>query len=250
MTISMYYNADFIIEGNDLLKKRSATPDLIFLVCKIIIIITFGFDKEEEYEHWVIILLICFITGLNVYGNFFLQNYENKIIKKFHDFYSLVLFLGFLSLLISKIFQSLEFKGGFYLFIIGLIIIIIYCLYYSKTYNDFLYINFTEINSSFELLNYIKGYLNVIKQKGVSRDTSMILTSFIEKEEQKCANKNCALKKYISSLSNGFDSNFLLLQYAQKLYQIALNKFPEDITLIIISFSNDLLIFMTNYFLL
>ena len=231
MTISMYYNADFVIEGNDLLKKRTSIPDLIFLFCKIIIIATFGFDKETENEHWGIIFAICFITGINVYCNLFLQHYENIIIKKFHDFFSLFLFWGFFCLFISNIFKSWEFGGGFYLFILGLILIIIYCLFYSKTYKEFLNNNFNEMNTSQECLNYIRGYLNIIGKKGVSRDTSMILTSFIEKAEEKCTNKNCVLKKYLESLSKGFDSNFLLLLYAQKLFKIALNKFSRDTTL-------------------
>ena len=231
MTISMYYNADFVIEGNDLLKKRTSIPDLIFLFCKIIIIATFGFDKETENEHWGIIFAICFITGINVYCNLFLQHYENIIIKKFHDFFSLFLFWGFFCLFISNIFKSWEFGGGFYLFILGLILIIIYCLFYSKTYKEFLNNNFNEMNTSQECLNYIRGYLNIIGKKGLSRDTSMILTSFIEKAEEKCTNKNCVLKKYLESLSKGFDSNFLLLLYAQKLFKIALNKFSRDTTL-------------------
>ena len=45
ITISMYYQADFINEGNNLLKKRSSILDIIFLFNKIIIIIIFGFDK-------------------------------------------------------------------------------------------------------------------------------------------------------------------------------------------------------------
>ena len=39
------------------------------------------------------------------------------------------------------------------------------------------------------------------------------------------------IKKYQQSLSKGFDSNFLLLQYAQKLFKIALNHLRTDITL-------------------
>ena len=231
VTISMYYQADFISEGNNLLKKRSSISDIIFLMNKIIFIIMFGFDKEKESEHWAIIFVACLITGFNVYGTVFLQYYENIIIKKFHYFYSLFLFWGFISLLVGKIFKSWAFNGAFYLFILGLIIIIIYCLFYAKTYLEFLHLNFNEINSSLSCINYIKGYLKVIKEKDISRDSSMILTTFIEKMEEGCTNKNCILKKYLISLSKGFDSNFILLQFAQRLFKIALNKFPKDVTL-------------------
>jgi hypothetical protein len=231
LTISMYYIADFITEGNNILKKRTSIPDVIFLFCKIIIITTFGFDEGKRREHWIILFVICLITGLNVYGNFFLQHYENIIIKKFHDFYSLFLFWGFLSLTISNIFISWEFKGGFYLFILGLVLIILYCLFYSKTYKEFLHLNLNEMNSSTNCLNYIMEYLNIIKEKEVSRDNSMLLTTFIEKSEEKCTNEKCELKSYLSSLSKGFNSYFLLLQYGQKLFKIAINKYPDDLTL-------------------
>ena len=231
LTISMSYQADFIIEGNDLLKKRSSIPDIIFLFCKIIIIIIFVFDKEKEYEHWGILFTLCLITGINTYYFFFLQNYENKIIKKFHSFFNLSLFWGFLCLFISNIFKSLEFGGGFYLLLLGIIIILIYCLFYTKIDIEFLHFNFNDINTSQDYINYINAFLKVIKEKEISRDSSMILTSFIEKTEERCSNNNCILKKYLESLSKGFDSNFLLLKFVQKLFKIALIKYPNDITL-------------------
>ena len=231
ITISMYYQADFILEGNNILKKRTSSSDIIFLINKIILIIIFGFDKEKENEHWGILFVSCFITGINVYAILFLQYYENIIIKILYYFYSLFLFWGFFTLLIGKIFKNWQFNGAFYLFFFGFILIIIYCLFYSKTYLDFFYLNFKEINSSNNCINYIKAYLKIIKEKDISRDSSMILTNFIEKMEEGCTNKNCVLKKYLISLSKGFDSNFLLFQFAQKLFKISLNKFPKDITL-------------------
>lgn len=87
------------------------------------------------------------------------------------------------------------------------------------------------MTSSHNCINYIKGYLRVIKQKEICRGSSMITTSFIQKMEEGCTNKKCILKKYLISLSKGFDSNFMLLQFAQKLFKEALNKFPKDITL-------------------
>ena len=231
ITISMNYKADFIEEGNDLLKKRNSISDTIFLLNKILIIIIFGFDKEKEGEHWLIIFVVCILTGLNAYGILFLQNHENIIIKKMHYFYSLFLFWGFLSLLLGKIFKSWKFNGAFYLFILGILLILIYCLFYSKTYLEFIHLNFEEINSSQNCINYIKEYLKFINKKEICRESSMIITTFIEKMEEGCTNENCILKKYLISLSKGFDSNSLLFQFAQKLFKIAINKFPKDVTL-------------------
>ena len=79
------------------------------------------FDKENEKEHWGILFILCLITGANAYAVLFLQNYENIIIKRFNNFYSLFLFWGFACLFILKIFKSWEFGGGLYLFILGFI---------------------------------------------------------------------------------------------------------------------------------
>ena len=231
MTISLYYHCDFVYEAGDVLKKNNPIPDIVFLFNKIIIIITFMFDEGNTGEHWPILFALVAITGFNAYSNIFMQNYHNEIIKKLYYFFSLFLFWGFASLLISNIFKSLNFTGAFYFFLFGIVLIFFYCILYIRTNLQFLDSNFLEIKSTNDYLNYIYAFMKLIKQKEVSRDSSIILTSFIEKIEEGCTNKKCILKKYQQSLSKGFDSNFLLLQYVQKLFKIALNNKPTDITL-------------------
>ena len=230
-TISLYYQPDFIYDNNDTLKKTNPIPDFIFLLNKILIIIIFMFDKGQNNEHWPILIILCITTGFNAYVNIYCQNYANEIIKKLNYFFILCLFWGFFCLLISNIFLSLNFSGALYFFLCGILIIFIYCVFYVKTNLDFLNTNFEDIHRINDYLNYIYSYMKLIKEKEISRDSSIILTSFIQKMEDKCTNKKCILKKYLQSLSKGFDSNFLLLQHAQKLFKLALNKIPMDITL-------------------
>ena len=106
-----------------------------------------------------------------------------------------------------------------------------FTIYYNQNYFNFLIINFNNLSSSIQCLNYIKKYLTIIDKKDISRNYQLIFNSFIEKEEEKCTNKKCCLKKYLVSLSKGINSKFLLLQYAEKLFKIAISKFPEDIIL-------------------
>ena len=231
ITISLYYQPDFIYDNNDTLKKTNPIPDFIFLLNKILIIIIFLFDKGQNNEHWPILIILCLTTGFNAYVNIYCQNYANEIIKKLNYFFILCLFWGFFCLLISNIFLSINFSGALYFFLCGVLLIFIYCVFYVKTNIDFLNTNFEEIYSINDYLNYIYSYMKLIKEKEISRDSSIILTSFIQKMEDKCTNKKCILKKYLQSLSKGFDSNFLLLQHAQKLFKLALNKSPSNITL-------------------
>ena len=231
ITISLYYQPDFIYDNNDTLKKLNPIPDFIFLINKILIIIIFVFDKGQTNEHWPILIILCITTGFNAYVNIYYQNYANEIIKKLNYFFILCLFWGFLCLLISNIFLAINFSGAFYFFLCGVIIIFIYCVFYVKTNIDFFNTNFEEIHNVNDYLNYIYSYMKLIKEKEISRDSSIILTSFIQKMEDECTNKKCILKKYLQSLSKGFDSNYLLLQHTQKLFKIALNKLPTNITL-------------------
>ena len=231
VTVSMYYIPDYIINENDILKKRNTSSDIFFLLTKIIFIIIFIFDKKSETEQWGIIIFITLITLFNTYCNIFIQEYSNIIIKRFNNLLSITLFLSFFILLIDKIFQSLEFNGGLYLFYFGLILIILYFYYYSKYYTSFLMINFNNIKSSNECLNYIKKYLEIIVEKEYTYDSQMVFHSLIEQIEENCTNKRCPLKKYLLSLENGINSQFLLLQYAEKLFKIAISKFPKDIIL-------------------
>ena len=233
ITVSMYYKPDYIIDNkiDSVLVKRNTISDIYFLLCKIIIIILFIFDRQEENEHWGIIIFLSLLTGFNAYCNIFIQNYTNLIIKRFNNFLCLTLFWSFFTLLIQKTFQNFGFDGGIYLFFLGILLIILFCFYYNENYTNFIMINFNNINSSIDSLSYIKQYLKMIDEKDISRDSLFIFNSFIEKSEEKCTNKRCALKKYLESLSKGIYSKFLLLQYAEKLFKIAISKFPQDINL-------------------
>ena len=230
VTSTMYYIPDYIIinNNNSVLLKRNTLSDISFFLCKIIIIVIFVFDEQIEYEHSGIICFLSILTGLNAYCNLFLQNYRNIIIKRFNDLLSLTLFWSFFILLIKIIFKSIGFTGELYLYIFGQILIILYYSFYLNLSTDFLNINFNNINSNIECLNYIRQYLKIINEKDLSRDSLLIFNSYIEKIEHNCTDKKCLLKKYLKSLSKGITSNYLLLQYTEKLFKIAKSKFPKE----------------------
>ena len=91
-------------------------------------------------------------------------------------------------------------------------------MFHIRTNLQFLDSNFLEIKSTNDYLNYIYAFMKLIKQKEVSRDSSIILTSYIEKMEEGCTNQKCALKKYQQSLSKGFDSNFSFITICPKTF--------------------------------
>ena len=104
ITNSLYYTQFFEKERSDLLKKIGTFPNVIFMFIKIAIMILFVSVTGAESEHWPMLLFLAFITGLNAYSNFFLRNRMNKILMQLNKTFSLITFLGYLNLLIGKIF--------------------------------------------------------------------------------------------------------------------------------------------------
>ena len=231
ITVSLYYQNDFIINNNDgALKKRNSKSELVLLLCKIIIILVFIIDKQAESFHWGIILLFNFLTGYHCYCNLYLQNYSNITIKFFNNFLALILFWSYFTLFIEKTFQTLGFSGGVYIFFFGDILIFLYC-FYVRNPTNFLLKNFNQIFENYNCFNYIKQYLEIIDEKDISRNALTIFNLFLEKCEENCFDVNCPIKKYIDCLSKGMNSKFLLLKYGENLFKLSLLRFPNDVFL-------------------
>ena len=137
ITVSMYYQQDFINKNiNGVLTKKNSFSDVVFLICKMIIILIFNFGNNAPSHNLGIIIVISIVTGFNAYCNYYTQDYSNAIIKKFNNFLSISLFLSFCTLLIEKIFHSLGFSGGIYLF--NIIIILIFLILTQRIIQIFL----------------------------------------------------------------------------------------------------------------
>ena len=225
ITNILYYKLIFIPNGSDLLKKSQSFPDIFFLFTKIFIITIFILDKGVESEHWYILSFLIILTGINAYLNIYHKNRQNKILSSVNNFFCMMLFLGFLFLFIGNIFKYLNFNGGIFLFFCSVIIIIIYRIFYKNDEMDFIIIDFKTINNIDEFLQYLISFYNLIKNKNNSRNEAAIIKSYITSIELNCLEQNCLLKKYLTNLEKGFDFEYLLLQFYEKIIQYGIYKF-------------------------
>ena len=102
--------------------------------------------------------------------------------------------------------------------------------------------NYRNIFNPDEYLNYITNFYTLIKNKNNSRKYEMGIKSFIDSLEENCADINCPLKKYLLHLENGFDCEFLLLEFCEKLFEYGITKFHGNIFL-----KNNYSIFLITY---
>ena len=242
ITNTLYYKPIFLKCNSDLLKKSNSLPDIIFLFSKMIIITIFILDKGVESEHWAILSFLVLVTGTNAYFTVFYENRTNEVLLALNNFFCLVLFSGFLILFIGKIFKSLGFDGSIFLFFSCSILIIIYIIFFKR--NEMVYNskNYKNITSPDEYLQYVTRFYNIIKNKNNSRYYSINLKSLILSIEEYCTEINCPLKKYLLNLENGFDCEYLLLQFCEKLFQYGISKFNGNIFL-----KNHYSIFLITY---
>ena len=230
ITILIFYKPNFIIEENDILKKTSSIPDLLLFINKIIHIIFFAIGGDESTQ-WFVLFTLFILAFINMISFFHYNNYENIILMKFNKGLSLILFWNICCLVIGKVFQSWEFDGTLHLFCFGSILIIIYFIYYKEKINEFYNIDFKQIDSSKERLNYIKDFLDLIKLKDKCRKNYIIFNTLVLLREENCINKNCKMKKYLKMKEKGYQSDFIIYQYCQTLFELSIKKFPNDIIL-------------------
>ena len=230
ITNTLYYKPIFMRSDEDFLKKSDSLPDVLLLFTKMIIISIFIFDKGVESEHWAILSFLVFVTGTNAYFTVFYKNRQNPVLLTLNNFFSLILFSGFLILFVDKIFDCLGFDGGIYLFFVFALLIVLYITLYKKS-NKLITKDYKNISNPDEYLIYVSTFYNCIKNKNSSRAYLNKLQSIINSIEENCIISNCPLMKYLINLQKGFDQEYLLFQFCEKLFQYGISKFNGNIFL-------------------
>ena len=230
-SILLFYKPNFIMEENDTLKKTNSIPELILFANKIIFTITLYSTRYNASYHWMILIILFISTLINASCLFYYNNYENVILSRLNKCLSLILFWSICCLILGKILQNFGFNGILHLFCFGLIIIILYVIYYKGDINEFYSIDFKLINTSQKKLKYIKDLLQLIKNKEKCRESFIIFNTLILLKEENCINKNCKVKKYLLLSQKGLESDYILYQYCQQLFELSIRQFPNDVIL-------------------
>ena len=229
ITNLIFYNPMCLRAKN---KKIHSLTDVIFLFTKIIMNLLFLFFRSTN-DNYPLLLLCILFTGINLYCLYSYQGYSNKILYFINNAFATILLWGFICLFIGKILNLIGFNGTSYLFLIGIIFIIIYIYYKIEQMNLFFMIDKSKISSSIEYYKYILHLQTLIEDKNKSRENKLIFKSFLKKMEENNVQNDYFLKKYLICLEKGIDCDILLYYYMQKLFEEGLNKFNNDLTLTI-----------------
>ena len=228
LTNLLYYKSIFISCNNDALQKSSPVPDISLLYTKIAIILLFILDHEDEREHWAILFFLMLFTGINLYINIKYSHRLNKILSKLTIIFALIVFIGFFTLFIGKVFKSLEYNGSIFLFFILIVLILFFVFLFKSKNIDTIIVDYTSLNVPGEYIGYLIKYFKMVKYKDHSRNYSSSLKIYISTIEETCTTIDCPLKEYLAKLKDGKDSQYLLLKYLEKLFKYGISKFGND----------------------
>ena len=198
---------------------------------KILFITLTSFNINSQLFTWFMLVVFFFSTFENMISFTKYNNYENKILLEINKFFSVLLFNFVCNLIIGKIFNAWGFNATLDLNLFGIVIAIISAFTYKSSLSSFSYIDFKELGSRCEQILYIRHFLDLVKTKHLCREKTLTFESLILIREENCIDKNCKLKRYLKTVEKGKPNDFILYQYCQSLYEIAVKKFPNDFIL-------------------
>lgn len=233
ITNLLYFKPVFVKSNSDILKKVNSYPDIVFLLTKIGINLIFIFDKGNENDHWVVLFFGVLLSGINSYYSLFYQNRLNKTLALLNKIFCLILLLAFLSLLIGNIFKNLSigFNGSICIFLIGILFIILFIYYYYIKETNFLSIDFTNINTPGDFLEYVSKVFFFFVNGKNSRNSNIIFKSLIPMIKERSLNSNNYFKIYLQNLNKEKCNEMFLIKFCEEIFRYGVSKFYNDIPL-------------------
>ena len=124
--------------------------------------------------------------------------------------------------------MNIKFNGCLGLFFSVEPMFFLILFYRKKNLKSFLY-KIGKKETLKETLIHIKNFLYLFDNKNEYREVKIILNSYIQIYEETCTMKKCPLKKYLKLLKEGIEANGCLLQHANLLFTLGINKYPDNV---------------------
>ena len=227
LVVTLFY--EYALEGETKpLSKTTSIPDVFFFWEKMLITFIFVVTDGEFYIHLFLILTLIIFSSFSVYLNYIYERYNEELLNYMHKFLSLTFLWASLCLGIGKLTMNIKFNGCLGLFFSVEPMFFLILFYRKKNLKSFLY-KIGKKETLKETLLHIKNFLYLFDKKNEYREVKIILNSYIQIYEETCTIKKCPLKKYLKLLKEGIEANGCLLQHANLLFTLGINKYPDNV---------------------
>ena len=227
LVLCMYYETKYGTHNPT--AKLTSKCDLFLMYVKVIMVVVYTFISRNGDNQWIYIFFLMFFSLYLAYSFYEHQPYFNKITMKMHNALCLVYLYTNGVLLIAKCLEHSAFNGALGLLFIGLPIVVLIVVFEKDKVLSGLVESINKNTRGDKTATQIQSLLNIIDQKDTYRNANILLRGYIEKYEETCSLKDCALKKYLSSYkTSNIDAVVFLLQHCEYMYQAAISKFPNN----------------------
>ena len=224
--------------------RINSTNDIIIIILKLFIVLQNLLISNENCSLFILLLIYIIIF----YKCFNEPSYNNSKLEAFITIKNLNIFWAYFVLLISKLFKNYVANGFIYLLLFCFPIIIFFSILISKEKhinNKYLFSNYNNVNDYINKAKYIielvESFIemnnNNIRNgnKTESHQNLILLEGNIKMHNNRCENKDCPLTKYIKNEGNFNIQRQCLLNYVNIFFNKAFKKFPNDVTLLMLS---------------
>ena len=208
--------------------KSTSFADVFLLIIKIVMLLLFTILTSKNNNQWIVIVFLLFFSFYLLYIFYIYQPYYNNTTMKAYNCLALTFLWSNVVVFLGKCLEFTQFDGAIGLFFLGLpIIVLIVFTEHDKIIANIV-VNVSN-KKGIKALQQILSIVKVIDRKDINRLSHLFLKGYIENYEETCSLKDCALKKYLTSLkTNNIDAVVFLLQHCESLYQNAISRFPSD----------------------
>ncbi|MDR3582384.1 MAG: hypothetical protein P4L67_03890 [Candidatus Pacebacteria bacterium] len=227
-------------EPTDPSAKINARAEVAMNLYKIIAIIVTTFFIQDQYQ-WFVTVVLTAGALIATQIAFNERPYYNEVMNLVVDMTNYVYLWSCFLLCLAMLLADKEFSSAMQLFFLGTPIICIVVYTWRDKRKKLLMKPVEQFESGDEWYQKIRYYTSLIYYKDIDRAAATELKGFIYDHEETCDKKDCPLKMYKQNIANmikdkkrkagrnlGNENNNLLWNYANKLFQQGLGKFPSS----------------------
>jgi len=223
-----YFEIRMITE--DITARQNSRGDVLFILNKIILQISFSFLSSNA-QWWLVGILIIGAIALWYVYNIKEPYYRKEpsiLFKVLTTYYLWTCSLVFF----SKLLETTSFTGGLIAWFIGLPFIGAIILSSTKSRITSLVQTTSRFKTSQHLMDHLRFVLQLIDIHKTDKNANILLTGYVEKHKDTCDEEDCPLKvkrKKRASVSSEMDEMTLgLILVCDRMYQTGIKKFKNS----------------------
>ena len=185
-----YFEVRMITE--DITARQHSRGDVLFILNKIALQITFSFFSNNS-QWWLVLTLIVGAYILWHTYNFGEPYYNKTVSACFNIMTTYYLWTAFM-VFVCKLLEDTSFTGGLIAWLIGLPFIGVIIWSSTKSRSNKLAQGSSRFRTSQDLMDHLRFVLQLIDNYKTDKSAYIFLTGYVEKHKETCGGEHCPLK--------------------------------------------------------